>query len=260
MAGYPGIAAECRDALTAGLADLRARMVARRSEYARRTGAAVYERALRTMHLTVTIDAQFRAMARGEQFAMHRETAIADTVDWITDREGRIVLPAHNGHVQRCPCTMPGVAEESVGMHLADRLGADYVVIGTTAGTGPTLADAPDFFAGTLFAELGPPEPGSLDALMDAAHDGPFAVDLRRLSPADTALVRGATRQRFGHHYSDQNPLDAYDVVIHIPRVEPAELDAAAVAESPTDVQRTLAGQRVRPRRSAWTTWPRTPT
>jgi erythromycin esterase len=72
MAGYPALPGERRDALTAGLADLRARMTARRLEYVRRTGAEPYERALRTSDLTVTIDAQFRAMARGEQFAMHR--------------------------------------------------------------------------------------------------------------------------------------------------------------------------------------------
>lgn len=243
MAGYPALPGERRDALTAGLAGLRARMVARRLEYVRRSGAEAYTRALRTMDLTVTIDAQFRALARGEQFAMHRETAIADTVEWIVGREeGRIVLPAHNGHVQRCPCTMPGVAEASMGMHLADHLGSDYVVIGTTAETGPTLADAPEFFAGTLFAEMGPPDPGSLDALMAASHDGPFAVDLRRLSPADAARVRAAGRQRFGRHYSEQNPLAAYDAVIHVPRVTAAEPDAAAIAASPADVQKAFAG------------------
>jgi erythromycin esterase len=243
MAGYPGLAPERRDALTAGLTDLRARLTSRRLDHVRRTGADAHGRALRTMDLTVAIDAQFRDMARGTPFAAHREAAIADTVEWIVGREGRIVLPAHNGHVQRCPCTMPGVAPSSLGMYLADRLGGDYVVVGTTAGTGVTLADGPEFFAGTLFAELGPPEPGSLDALMAASHDGPFAVDLRRLSPADAALLRAATRQRFGGSYSEQNPVDAYDVIIHVPHVAAATLDPDAVAASPADVRmRVSAG------------------
>ena len=209
----------------------------------RRTGAGAYERALHTLHLTAAIDAQFRDMAGGVGFAQHRETAIADTVEWILAREGRVVLPAHNGHVQRCPCSMPGVAGASMGMHLADRLGEDYVVIGTTAGSGVTLAGAPDFFTGTLFAEMGPPEPGSLDALMAASHDAPFAVDLRRLSPDDAALVRAAGRQRFGHHYSEQDPCDAYDAVIHVPHLTPAEPYSDAVARSPADVQEALAGR-----------------
>jgi erythromycin esterase len=89
---------------------------------------------------------------------------------------------------------------------------------------------------------MGPPEPGSLDALMAASHDGPFAVDLRRLSPGDTEQVRAASRQRFGSVYSEQNPLDAYDAVVHVPRVTAAEPDAAAIAASPADVQKAFAG------------------
>jgi erythromycin esterase len=240
MAGYPALDPERRDALTAGLADLRARMTSRRLDCVRRTGADAYGRALRTVDLTVAIDAQFRDIARGNPFAAHRETAIADTVEWVLDRSGRTVLPAHNGHVQRCPCTMPGVAPSSMGMHLADHLGADYVVIGTTAGTGLTLADGPDFFAGTLFAELGPPEPGSLDALMAASHDGPFAADLRRLSPGDTAQVRTATRQRFGGFYSEQNPLDAFDAIVHIPHLTAATPDPDALAASHAEVRKRI--------------------
>jgi erythromycin esterase len=243
MAGYPGLAPERRDALTAGLADLRARVTSRRLDYARRTGADAYERALRSLHLTVTVDALFRELARGGPYSMIRESAIADTVEWVLRREGRIVLPAHDGHIQRYPVSMPGVPEmPSMGMHLADRLGADYVVIGTTSGTGQTLTDGADFFAGKLFAEMGPPEPGSLDALMAASHDGPFAVDLRRLSPDDTAMVRAASRQRFGSSYSEQNALDAFDVVIHLPRVTAAVPDAAAIAASPADVQNAFGG------------------
>jgi erythromycin esterase len=78
MAGYPALAPERRDALTAGLADLRARMTSRRLDHVRRTGADAYGRALRTVDLTVAIDAQFRDMARANPFAAHRETAIAE--------------------------------------------------------------------------------------------------------------------------------------------------------------------------------------
>jgi erythromycin esterase len=242
MAGYPGLAPERRDALTAGLADLRARMTSRRLDYVRRTGADAYERALRSMHLTVTVDALFRELARGGQYAMIREAAIADTVEWVLRREARIVLPAHNGHVQRYPVSMPGVPEmKSMGIHLADRLGADYVVIGTTSGAGQTLTDGADFFAGKLFTEMGSPEPGSLDALMAASHDGPFAVDLRRLSPEDTAQIRAVSRQRFGSIYSAQNPLDAFDALVHVPQVSAAEPDATAIAASPADVRKAFA-------------------
>ncbi|HEX2221723.1 MAG TPA: erythromycin esterase family protein [Candidatus Limnocylindria bacterium] len=244
MSGYPGLAPERRDALTAGLADLRARMIGRRLEYLPRTGVERYERALRSVHLTVAIDAMFRDLARGDQRAMMltREAAIADTVEWILRREDRIVVHAHDGHVQRCPGSLPGISgATTMGTHLADRLGSDYVAIGTTSATGQTLSDGPDFLAGRLFAEMGPPERGSLDALMAASHDGPFAADLRRLSPDDTAQVRAASRQRFGSYYSEQNPLDAFDAVVHLPNVTAAEPDKAAIAASPEDVQKAFA-------------------
>jgi erythromycin esterase len=82
-----------------------------------------------------------------------------------------------------------------------------------------------------------PPRPGSLDALMAASHDGPFATDLRRLSPADAAIVGALSPQRYGAFYSDQSPLDAFDVIVHLPRVTPARADPEALASSPRDVQ-----------------------
>ena len=136
---------------------------------------------------------------------------------------------------------MPAVAP--MGMHLADRLGSDYLVVGTTSGTGQILNTGPDFYTGTLFTEMAPPQPGSLDALMAASHNGPFATDLRRLSPADADAVRAASRQRagIGSYYSDQSPLDAFDIVIHLPHVTAAEPDQVALAHSPDDVREAFS-------------------
>jgi erythromycin esterase len=240
IAAYGSLASESRESLTASLADLTARMTARRLDYLRRTTADAYERALRSLGITVTLDAMGRALARGDLPGMmlSREAAMADTVEWILRSQDRIVVAAHNGHVQRWPVTMPGMPPATtMGMHLASRLGQDYLVIGTTSGTGRTLNTAPDFYDGHLFTEMGPPQPGSLDALMAASHDGPFATDLRRLSPADAALAGALSPQRYGAFYSDQSPLDAYDVVVHLPQVTPAEPDRAALASSPPDVQ-----------------------
>jgi erythromycin esterase len=240
ISAYGSLPAESRDALTAGLADLAARLPARRLDYLRRTTVDAYERVVRSLRITVTLDAMGRGLARGDLPAMmlSRDAAMADTVEWILRSQGRIVVAAHNGHVQRWPVTMPGMPPAAtMGMHLASRLGHGYLVIGTTSGTGQTLNTAADFYAGQLFTELGPAEPGSLDALMAASHDGPFATDLRRLPPADAAIVAAASPQRYGAFYSGQSPLDAYDVIVHLPRVTPAEPDPAALASSPPDVQ-----------------------
>ncbi|MBV9846589.1 MAG: erythromycin esterase family protein [Kutzneria sp.] len=244
MAAYRALVPEGRDALTAGLAGLTARMTSGRLDYVRRTTVEAYERALRSLRLTTTMDMAMRAMARDDRHGAfaNRDAAIADTVEWVLRREDRIVVTAHNGHIQRWPGTLPGVlSAATMGMHLADRLGEDYLVIGTTSGTGQTLNTGTDFYAGMLFAQLEPRQTGSLDALMAVSHDGPFAVDLRRLSAADTTTVRAVTRQQYGNVCANLSPLDAYDVVVHLPRVTPAEPDDDAVARSPHDVQNAFS-------------------
>lgn len=244
IAGCAKLPPEARDALTARLAELAARMTARRLDYLRRTTADAYQRALHALHLTVTLDTVARAMIRGDRQTVmnNRDAAIADTVEWLLCREDRIVLAAHNGHVQRWPGTMPGMPPVTpMGLHLADRLGDGYLVIGMTTGTGRTLNTSADFYAGTLFTDLEPPVPGSLDAVMAASCDGPFATDLRRLSADDAATVRAASRQRFGDFYAELSPPDAYDVIVHLPHVTAAGPDPDAIACSPWEVREAFS-------------------
>jgi erythromycin esterase len=96
-------------------------------------------------------------------------------------------------------------------------------------------------YTGTLFTDLPDvPRPGSLDALMAASHDGPFVTDLRRLSPTDTATVRGVSQLRYGTLYSELSPLDAFDIVVHVSHVTPAEPDPDTLAHAPEEVQQVF--------------------
>nr|WP_042179697.1 erythromycin esterase family protein [Kibdelosporangium sp. MJ126-NF4]CEL13977.1 hypothetical protein [Kibdelosporangium sp. MJ126-NF4]CTQ88345.1 hypothetical protein [Kibdelosporangium sp. MJ126-NF4] len=244
IAAYGRLTQETRDALTASLTDLAARVAARRLDYLQETSIGAYERALHSLRLTVGLDTVDRAMARSDLQAVmfNRDAAIADTVGWILRGEGRIVLAAHNAHIQRWRASMPGMAPVTpMGMHLDDRLGSDYRVIGVTTGTGQTLNSGADFYDGKLFTTLEQPNPDSLDGLMAASHDGPFATDLRRLSATDTATVRAVTQQRYSPYYAEVDPLSAYDVVVHLPRVTAAHPDQDALAHSPREVQDIFA-------------------
>src|SRR5690349_17722312 len=71
---------------------------------------------------------------------------------------------------------------------------------------------------------------------MAAGGDAPFATDLRRLTAADPDAVRGASRQRFGSSYAELNPMEAYDVIVHLPHVTAADPDPEAVAAWPSVV------------------------
>jgi erythromycin esterase len=113
-------------------------MRARRIDYLRLTTLDSYERALRCLDVTVALDALWRASALGDRHEMMvaRDATIADSVEWILRRERRVVLGAHNAHIQRWPADLPGMAPATtMGAHLADRLGRGYVVIGATSGT-----------------------------------------------------------------------------------------------------------------------------
>ncbi|MFI6298986.1 erythromycin esterase family protein [Nonomuraea sp. NPDC050790] len=243
MAAYAQLPPETRNALTAGLAALVARMKGRRLEYAGRTSAEAYERAMRSMRHAFTLDSVVRGMTGGdhESVLYNRDAEIADTVEEILRRHDRIVVAAHNAHIQRGPAALPGMNPVTpMGMHLAQRLGEDYLVIGTTSGTGHALnSDAAAFMAGEVFAPMPAPEPGSLDALMHASHAGPFAADLRRLPPADAAAVRAAAVQRagLGEYYAPVNAAQAYDIVVHVPHVTGADPDEAALACAPQEVR-----------------------
>lgn len=251
IAGYGALPAARRDALTAGLADLTAHLIGHALEYRERTGIDDYRQALRTAHTTVAADALARAMQRNDRRGMMliRETTIADTIEEILRREDRIVLAAHNGHVQRWPGSLPGMAPTTtMGQHLADRLGDKLVVIGTTLGTGQTLNLGPDFYTGTLFTDLPPAPANGIDTLMAASapagHDGPFAADLRRLSPADADAVRAAGEQSYGAYTAPVDPLAAYDALIHLPYVTAAEPDHDALRHAPDEVQKVFTAYR----------------
>ncbi|MEV4222053.1 erythromycin esterase family protein [Nonomuraea sp. NPDC049725] len=247
MAAYAQLPPETRNALTAGLAGLASRMRGRRLEYVRRTTPEAYERALRSLRHALTLDSVIRGMTGGDQRSVlyNRDAEIAGTVEEILRRHDRIVLAAHNAHVQRGPAVLPGMDPVTpLGLHLADRLGEDYLVIGVTSGTGHVLnADAAAFMAGALFSPMPAPEPGSLDALMHASHDSPFAADLRRLPPADAGAVRAAATQRagLGAFYAPVNALEAYDIVVHLPHVTGADPDEAALACSPPEVREVFS-------------------
>jgi erythromycin esterase len=163
FAAYKDLPSTSRNALTAGLAELAARMMSRRLDYGKQTGIAAYQRALQSLRVTVNLDAALREMTRDPQGeTVIRDATMAQTVEWIADRHDRIVVAAHNAHIQRGLGSVAGVSSFTpMGMHLADQLGDDYLVIGTTCGTGRIPPAEADIGTGKMFTELEAPQPGS---------------------------------------------------------------------------------------------------
>jgi erythromycin esterase len=147
-----------------------------------------------------------------------RDQAMAENILWVLGREpsgGKVLLWAHNAHVQRVPIAGPASpAKEpvpTIGTILRARLGAHFLAIGTSYG-GPSLDSA------TV------PNQDGVDAALGAVGGAPF------LLPLDGAPRQGVVREwldrprpiRFqvGHLLV---PLGrAFDAIVYFDRAEPA--------------------------------------
>jgi len=92
-----------------------------------------------------------------------RDELMADTVHWILRREERILISAHNGHIQRSALH----DRPMLGQILAPALGEDMVVLGTTYARGNLLrARSDESFTRIVDVALEPleiPQPWSVD-------------------------------------------------------------------------------------------------
>ncbi|MFJ3956043.1 erythromycin esterase family protein [Arthrobacter sp. NPDC090010] len=223
-----------RFAFTARLHGLVERMRARRPEYLASTAdPARVDRAIRAAQSALGADAFLAAMMAGPTRtwpgANLRDVTMADTVEWILEREPRILVAAANGHVKKTPYLAPPVVTTPMtmlGEHLEERLGADYVVIGSSygGGTGWLHRPGPDDGPGhstPFVADLGAPIAGSLDEALAEPGLGHYFVDLRR---ADGPAAAALDRTTGTHNGPGLEPSDArrsFDAMIHIDRVTP---------------------------------------
>ncbi|MCP2166301.1 erythromycin esterase family protein [Goodfellowiella coeruleoviolacea] len=219
-----------RDAATAALGRLAAHLDALRPGYlARGQDPGAVARARQHARAAWYTDHYLREVASatagaGDWEASARDVFMAETVTRLLDRHERVVVGVHNGHAQRTPFTpMPAIALQSVGCHLAERLGADYRVIGVTGlgGTTAGLRVNPDRPLGIeVYAEpLAEPEPGSLEAAFAAAGIRSALVDLRGLR----GRAAGPSTLRHATMFAPTPVAEAFDAVVCLPELHVTE-------------------------------------
>jgi erythromycin esterase len=146
-----------------------------------------------------------------------RDAAMAANTRWILDRlpsDERVLLWAHNAHVQRVPIKggpVPPGAFPSMGYRLGKELGDAYFAIGTAYG-GPSADSA------------GAPRAGSVDATLAAVSSTPFLLSLRGAprSGAASAWLDAERPMRFQVGYITLPLAAAFDAVVYVDRVSPA--------------------------------------
>jgi erythromycin esterase len=160
-----------------------------------------------------------------------RDAAMAENVEWILQREDRIVIGAANGHIQREPFLAPPFVSQGltmVGQHLAATLGERMVVIASTFGGGTFWLHrpGPDSSPGhsePFVDDVDALAPDSLDALLATARVPLYLLDLRKVPGEGPVAERfaAASSTMNGPHAQLVNPMVAFDAVVYIDRLTP---------------------------------------
>ncbi|MGV9383973.1 erythromycin esterase family protein [Nonomuraea sp. NPDC003707] len=218
-----------QDALSAVLMRLLIRFRAVEALYVSRGDQHSYDIALRRIEAACHADYGFRAMAglyAGNGLTADtsaRDVYMAGSVLWHLERlepGARIVLAAHNAHLQKVPISFNGhLTGLPMGQHLQRVLGDEYFALGLTSTTGHTADMRPDENARFGFAidntALEAPEPGSVEAAFADAGLGLSIADLRRARRE--AVAPGPDRIRIQSAYLHTPVLDAFDGILSTP-------------------------------------------
>jgi erythromycin esterase len=227
-----------RDELTGLLADLTARFDGIGLDYTRRSGPAAFDLARQHLRVARQLDTWMRdsaTAAAGEHpfFDVNiRDASMAETVAWILQREERLIIMAHNLHIQRTPYGLSWLSDvgtsrpaSSLGEHLSSSLGSQYLVIGTTFDRGEVIGvesatpDPAGWNVTDIVRQLEPASPDSVDGLLAAAHPDPGVLDLRCLPRGDAALMARPRPMRSLDQYTDVTALSAFDALAYVPHV-----------------------------------------
>ncbi|MBB6547422.1 erythromycin esterase family protein [Nonomuraea rubra] len=156
-----------------------------------------------------------------ESASTFRDVYMAESVLRLLEGGARVVLAAHNWHIQRTPAAdSQGNLLMPTGVHLAAALGDDYRAIGITSSLGrtTTLGDpTPERPQGAWYdAPLPPPVEGSIESAFPTDRLWTLA-DLRAARPQidDAASFQ---HSRMADYFLDMPVFDAFDAIAHVSR------------------------------------------
>lgn len=233
---YSGLPDDELEAIAFGLAELEDYLDVERDALVEATSGRAWSTA--RQHAAVASQAQ-QLMAGTGEGPSWRDQCMAANTAWILDQEpegARVVLWAHNGHVKK---DGPPIGFPMMGYYLAERFGAEQVVFGFAFHHGGFQAIASprpegDTGPGLRPFEVGPPEEGSIDALLGEVGPALFALDLRT-APAEGPVADWLQAVRparsIGAVYSYAHPerawrptrlADQYDALFFLAETTPA--------------------------------------
>jgi erythromycin esterase len=236
-ASYAATPEPTRNLITTLIADLVARLSGGRVAYTARSSADAVAHAYRAAISASHMDTLLRHSLGSPtdvpfQQLNYRDAFLADTVEWILEREPKVVIGAHNGHLMRTPFNSEGLGATTAGTCLAAAQ-RGMVVIGATCRAGASMTV--DFVGSGNAAtveELPEAQGNSIDALLGAVGVPIFLVDLRELPPAGAVRdeMEQITHMRVAQESFPVDVLNGFDVLMHVDTVSYYEIVDGLVA------------------------------
>ncbi|HEX4826019.1 MAG TPA: erythromycin esterase family protein [Candidatus Polarisedimenticolaceae bacterium] len=214
--GYPSLSGPEQETLTSAIDDLSSLFQRRRAVWTEKTSTEAFERAAHQVTVVSQLNANFRAATAESNPQAQRESAMAENLGWVLDREGpkgRVFLYVANWHASKGPMVTDRWGS-ALGEYLRTLLGADYVSIaGTYAQNDDGSASSPSTA----------PEAGSVAALLSQLHVQRGILSLRHV-PRDGPVADWFAVQRPLRAGRNDGLIvnKAFDAVVFVGTVHPA--------------------------------------
>jgi erythromycin esterase len=223
--GWPAGAKKRFDALDAGdqsalihgIGELEEAFDSKRSQYLLAQGPEQFER----VRQAVAVARETLSFMQDPQDGSNpRDQALAANLQWVLEHsapEGKVIIWAHNAHVQKQPIEVVGSSMKpavSLGQILAGRLGDRYISIGTAVDR--LVSDAP-----------GPPasaKAASVDNVLASLRAPCYFIDLKqapRTGPVADWL-NASHEMRFQDAYLQITLRKAFDAILYVENASPS--------------------------------------
>jgi erythromycin esterase len=188
---------------------IRPRIVAQRSAYVAATSTEAYEEVLHAA----------RVVEQGEHIEatdlLARDEVMAENVQWLLARDGKLLAWGHDEHWGRTPYTLlDPVPIRAAGSYLAEALGDAYFSLGSVLLEGTFLAVDYTGGIGSINAQtMAPPHPDDVALRFAEAGTESMIVPLRRALPA---WLTGTQHVRIGASGAPSRERATLDLVVEL--------------------------------------------
>jgi len=234
------------------LSEVKGRLESQREAYVRQSSEREWTYAVRYRHLlTYLVEATPKLVLTVEEGINVRDEMMADNVRWMQEQEGpeaKLVLWAHNDHVNVRPLGVPGT--KPLGQLLRERLGEGLFVFGLAFNQGAfqaiEIVPRGQPSRGLIEHTVPPAPEGSLDAVLASAGLPLYALNLReapREGPVGTFLQEYRESRQIGSHYREGLKLvpvrmaELFDGILFVDRTRAAVANPSS--EPPPAVRST---------------------